>query len=93
MVFKYSGKIRLFPHFCNNFLIKIIINFFTAIQKYCEKALGCATNAICEDFKAVSGFGLQCKIQSVDTLVEAATSSDVLLNAKNLTNNYITQFG
>ncbi|XP_069166086.1 copper-transporting ATPase 1 isoform X1 [Procambarus clarkii] len=64
----------------------------TAISKFCRQALG-NLNAHCENFKAVSGFGLQCTISGTQHLVQAAMSSEMLLNVKNLTINYINEYG
>lgn len=64
----------------------------TAISKFCRQALG-NLNAHCDGFKAVSGFGLQCTISGTKHLIEAAMSSEMLLNVKNLTVNYINEYG
>nr|XP_053634823.1 copper-transporting ATPase 1-like isoform X2 [Cherax quadricarinatus] len=64
----------------------------TAISKFCRQVLG-NLNAQCEGFKAVSGFGLQCTISGTHHLVQAAVSSEMLLNVKNLTVNYINEYG
>lgn len=64
----------------------------TAISKFCKQALG-HLNAKCEDFKAVSGFGLQCVISGTDNLMQAARSSEMLLNVKNLTMTCINEYG
>ncbi|XP_042232654.1 copper-transporting ATPase 1-like isoform X3 [Homarus americanus] len=64
----------------------------SAISKFCRQALG-NLNGQCEGFKAVSGFGLQCIISGIDRLITAAESSEMLLNVKNLTINYINEYG
>ncbi|XP_068235378.1 copper-transporting ATPase 1 isoform X2 [Palaemon carinicauda] len=64
----------------------------SAISKFCRQALGNLSGQ-CEDFKAVSGFGLQCTVSGIESLLEAAKSSELLLNAKNLTINYINEYG
>ncbi|XP_066973024.1 LOW QUALITY PROTEIN: copper-transporting ATPase 1 [Macrobrachium rosenbergii] len=64
----------------------------SAISKFCRQALG-NLGGQCEEFKAVSGFGLQCTVAGIESLLEAAKSSELLLNAKNLTINYINEYG
>lgn len=64
----------------------------TAISKFCRQVLG-NVNSKCTNFKAVSGFGLECTISGIDNLLEAAKSSEMLLNIKNLTINYINEYG
>uniref|UniRef100_A0A0P4WHT0 P-type Cu(+) transporter n=1 Tax=Scylla olivacea TaxID=85551 RepID=A0A0P4WHT0_SCYOL len=64
----------------------------TAIAKFCKQALG-HLSAHCDDFKAVSGFGLQCVVSGTNHLMQAARSSEMLLNVKNLTITYINEYG
>ncbi|KAK7077087.1 ATPase Cu transporting protein 7B, partial [Halocaridina rubra] len=64
----------------------------SAISKFCSGALG-ELNAGCTNFKAVSGFGLECTVSGIQGLLEAAKSSQVLLNVKNLTLTYINEYG
>ncbi|CAL4118693.1 unnamed protein product [Meganyctiphanes norvegica] len=65
----------------------------TAISKFCKTALNTGLNAKCEDFKAVSGFGLQCTISGTKDMVIAAKSSNMLQNSKKLNVNYINEYG
>lgn len=64
----------------------------TAISKFCKQALG-NLNSQCEGFKAVSGFGLECVVSGTEHLMQAAQSSEMLLNVKNLTITYINEYG
>ncbi|XP_069981182.1 copper-transporting ATPase 1 isoform X2 [Penaeus vannamei] len=64
----------------------------TAISKFCQQCLG-NLNAQCKDFRAVSGFGLQCTISGTQHIIQAAMTSEMLLNVKNLTVNYINEYG
>ncbi|KAG0723969.1 Copper-transporting ATPase 1 [Chionoecetes opilio] len=64
----------------------------SAISKFCKQALG-HLNAKCEEFKAVSGFGLQCVVSGTGHLMQAAGSSEMLLNVKNLSITYINEYG
>ncbi|KAK3860857.1 hypothetical protein Pcinc_033120 [Petrolisthes cinctipes] len=63
-----------------------------AITKFCKQALG-NLHAKCNGFKAVSGFGLECTVSDANHIVEAARSSDLLLNVKNLSVSYINEYG
>lgn len=73
-------------------LITIFILPLTAISKFCQQCLG-NLNAQCKDFRAVSGFGLQCTISGTQHIIQAAMTSEMLLNVKNLTVNYINEYG
>ena len=76
----------------SNSVLPNVFCFLPAISKFCKQALG-YLNARCEDFKAVSGFGLQCVISGTENLMQTARSSEMLLNVKNLNITYINEYG
>lgn len=54
-----------------------------AITKFVKETLQIETFGKCEDFSAVPGCGLRCKISNIDHMLKAAEETEHLINAKN----------
>ncbi|RXG53096.1 Copper-transporting ATPase 1 [Armadillidium vulgare] len=64
-----------------------------AIKTFCEGALGTQLIGICQDFKAKSGFGLECVVKGTERLMQSAMNAPALINAKGLNTDYINEYG
>lgn len=54
-----------------------------AITKFAKDTLQTDLIGKCEDFEAVPGYGLKCKISEIETMLNAAQKAEKLINTKN----------